>query len=398
MVKSRGFFNFCNTLVVTYFSSMAKRHVKVWLSAAICGAGILCPANKPSVVLTTITYGPVGAVEQSAPKIAWQLDPGDNFINGFGMTLDGNPVPAEFNRDESELTYHPDRPLAPGPHKVEAYVTVGNSRAQRSWEINIAPTAIGNLPEAGPEQLQILGSVNAMRAELNLPALQPDPTLNYVSGRHADYLALNDKCGHEQTAGDPMFFGRTLTERLNRIGFVGGATETVTNNARRISPSVRATFDAPYHRIAFMDPYAGGFGAGYASGRIAMTFETSGRAGVVLSPAPGQSDIPINWVNHERPSPLTGTGRDDVGYPIVAHFSGFSRGAVTNVKATVTTGGRSVPILIKSPLNDDHLPRSVVIIPLDRLTPNKDYDVNLSVEKSDGSDVSRRWSFRTEPR
>ena len=377
---------------------MAKGHGKVWFSAAICGTALLCPANRTSVVLTTLTFGPVGSVEQSAPKIAWQLDSGENLISGFGMSIDGNPVPAEYLREESEIAYRPAVPLSPGAHQVSAYVNVGTSQAQRNWEINVTPTALAILPEAVAEQRQILGSVNAVRSELNLPALQADPTLNYVSSRHADYLSLNDKCGHEQTAGDPMFFGRTLTERLNRIGFVGGATETVTNNARRISPSVRATFDAPYHRIAFMDPYGGGFGAGYASGRIAMTFETSGRAGVVLSPAPGQSDIPINWVDHEKPSPLAGTGREDVGYPIVAHFAGLSRGSLTSVNATVTIGGKSIPIILKSPLNDDHLTRSVVIIPLDRLAPNQAYDVNLTAEKSDGTQISRRWSFRTESR
>jgi len=283
---------------------MAKGHLKVWVAGAICGAALLCPANKTSVVFTTLAFGPVSTVEQSTPKITWQLDSGDNHLSGFGMSVDGNPVPAEYFRDGNEIVYQPPVPLAPGTHQVSAFVTVGTSRAQRNWEINVAPTAIAVLPEAMPEQRQILGSVNAMRAELNLPALHPDPTLNYVSSRHADYLALNDKCGHEQTAGDPMYFGRTLTDRLNRIGFVGGATETVTNNARRLGPSIRATFDAPYHRIAFLDPAAASFGAGYASGRITMTFETSGRPGLVVSPADGQTDIPINWVNHENRIPL----------------------------------------------------------------------------------------------
>ena len=377
---------------------MAKGHVKVWFSAAICGVALFCPANRSAVVLTTLTFGPVGAVDQAAPKISWQLDSGDNVITEFGMAVDGKSVAAEFIRDENEIAYRPSTPLAAGPHKVEAFVMLGNSRAERAWEVTISPTAMNALPPAVPEQLQILGSVNAMRHELNLPNLVIDPTLNYVSSRHADYLALNDKCGHEQSAGDPMFFGRTLTDRLNRIGFVGAASETVTQSARRIGPSVRATFDAPYHRIAFMDPSPAGFGAGYASSRIAMTFENSGRTGVVLSPAPGQSDIPINWVDHERPSPLAGTGREDVGYPIVAHFSGLPKGSLSQVSASVESEGKTVPVLVKSPLNDDHLTRSVVILPLDRFTPSREYKVNLTATKTDGTEITRRWTFRTESR
>jgi len=377
---------------------MAKRHVKVWISAAICGVALFCPANRTTVVLTTVTFGPVGAVEQATPKISWQLDSGDHAITEFGMEVDGRAVPAEFIREDNEIAYRPPVPLAPGRHKVNAFVRLGTSRAERNWEVSISPTALPTLPAPQPDQLQILQSVNVVRAQLKLPALIQDPTLNYVSNRHADYLALNDKSGHEQAEGDPMFFGRTLTDRLNRIGYVGAANETVTGSARRIGPSIRATFDAPYHRIAFMDPSPAGFGAGYASCRIAMTFENSGRPGVVLSPAPGQSDIPINWVDHERPSPLVGTGREEIGYPIVAHFSGLSKGSLSNIRATLQCEGNSIAVLIKSPLNDEHLTRSVIIVPIDSLGTNREYDVNLMVDKTDGSQISRRWSFRTEAR
>jgi hypothetical protein len=64
----------------------------------------------------------------------------------------------------------------------------------------------------------------------------------------------------------------------------------------------------------------------------------------------------------------------------------------------VETEGKTVPVLVKSPLNDDHLTRSVVILPLDRFTPRREYKVNLTATKTDGTEITRRWTFRTESR
>lgn len=136
---------------------------------------------------------------------------------------------------------------------------------------------------------------------------------------HSQYLALNKGGGHVQSPGAPGFFGATGAARLETFGFVGGSWEGIDFGSHSPTEAVRSLFDAPYHRLPFLQPGNVRFGSGFQDQYLTVEFGVGDVEGTVVSPSDGETDVPIQWRNYEVPDPLRAFpgAPKQVGYPIV---------------------------------------------------------------------------------
>ncbi|MEJ5171363.1 MAG: hypothetical protein WHU10_10275, partial [Fimbriimonadales bacterium] len=262
------------------------------------------------------------------------------------------------------------------------------------WSFEVAPGAALALPEANAEQLAAIERANAIRRLLGLPEFWHEPSLSAAAASHSAFLASNRAFGHTQDPALPGFTGRTARERAMAFGFAGSVWETVGFSAQPGSDLVRELFDAPYHRLPFLQPGPVPVGAGVAGSYLTLNFGASTQEGLVVSPAPGQRAVPTAWDGVETPCPLDVHGlRGPVGYPIVAAW--FGEGKLELLEARLLdAGGEDVPTVANHPGNDPHLDSGVFLIPRNALRPGETYRVVLRV-RVNGRETQRDWTFTT---
>jgi hypothetical protein len=340
-------------------------------------------------------FGPKSLLRISSPTLSWQIWPGEGCrVTSAVMQLNGKPVAARYNIDRKVLEYRPAAPLMPGPYKVECRVVVDEQLVvNKDWSFEVAGAAQPSLPEPDDHQTLSLNVANELRKNLGLEPMVMDSRLNAASLSHSLYLGANNRSGHFEKEGESMFAGRTPGERQESFGFLGGSWECVSAGISSAEESVRDLFDAPYHRLPFMQPGSIGFGSGFSKRRMTLNFSTSDREGVVVSPAEGQTDIATSWSRLETPNPLrlhevTGA----VGYPVMLSHSGVEKIEVRS--ATLSAGSQSVKVFLNTPSNDEHLKNALILMADKPLMPMTTYTVNV-VYLAEGREVKKTWSFRT---
>ncbi|MGV3615833.1 MAG: CAP domain-containing protein [Fimbriimonas sp.] len=266
--------------------------------------------------------GPRVEVRVARPTLVWEIwpDQPSRKIREVLMSIDARPVSATYDSKRRAVVYSPPLPLSPGVHRVECRVTFENGvYVNEKWDTKVAPDALAELPAADPSQREALAAVNRLRERLRLEPMQGDDRLNYAARLHSEYLSINKTSGHHQDPRAKGYVGATSPMRLESCGYIGGSWEGVDFGSRTPTEAVRNLFDAPYHRLPFLQPGRVLLGSGFHDDRMTLEFSRSGDEGTVVSPADGETDVPARWRNFEKPNPLQefpGAPRE-VGYPIV---------------------------------------------------------------------------------
>ena len=205
------------------------------------------------------------------------------------MVINGERVNAAYNQRSRRLEYHPSEPFRAGQYEVQCRVMVDDRlEVKKNWTFKVSSEAISRLP--GPDAVQDAGlaETNSYRRTLGLEDAYQEDRLNAASLAHVKYLAQNRRTGHYEKQGEPGFIGVTPSDRLEAFGYTGTSWECVSYNSGSLQDSVRDLFDAPYHRIPFMQPGQVPMGTGMVGKHFSIKFGDSGASGLTVSPAAGQ--------------------------------------------------------------------------------------------------------------
>lgn len=372
--------------------------IPVLCALAACMMGCLV---RPCLAVTYYSSPPfpTGRLLYAQPTLRWRVWSSDrNSVQSVRMTLNGKPVAARYGTTDRSAVYTPERPLRPGEYTVHcAVILAGGEPLERDWKFVVAGGALAELPEPDHEPQRALDAANHYRRIMGLPPLRLESALCASADAHARYLDANNEFGHAESPDRRDFVGRDLLERSAAFGYSGGGYEDISYGSVNPQTAVDRLFDAPYHRLPFMQPGAPDFGMGRAGKQMALEFGLTGEEAAVVYPASGQTGVPLAWAGNEDPDPLRVHGaRGRTGYVITyAYFSPESVPIEVNGATLTDETGHRVPCFVNTPSNDSRLPNGVFLIPEESLRPNTTYTAEVRAETAGGRDISRRWSFTT---
>ncbi|HRJ27486.1 MAG TPA: CAP domain-containing protein [Fimbriimonadaceae bacterium] len=250
-----------------------------------------------------------------------------------------------------------------------------------------------------PAADQALDRLNLLRKELGLEAARADTALMSSAQAHARYMELNRQPTHLQSEGKPGFFGIDPTARAQAFGYSGPVAECVGKSQRTPVEIVDQYYAAPYHRLPLIRPGAIDFGAGFAGDYSCLNFGVKGEPGTIISPADGQTGVPLTWDGIETPNPLRLHGvSGEVGFPVVVAFFGRGPGKIELEKSSLTTAsGEQVAVFRNHPSNDPELRNATFLIPREPLQPRTEYIAQVSFKSPDGKMVEVTSRFTTGP-
>lgn len=344
-------------------------------------------------------YSPTGAVKSQQPAITWKLTPtGGGKVSRVEMLINDEAVEAQFNARTNEVEHTPDQPLDEGLYTVVCRVTIDRAvTVRQDWSFEVLHASTDNRVRGSIAATYALSVTNSIRAELGLPGYTMDGKMSDAALAHTRYQAQNGVICHIEDPRKPGYTGKAPWDRTAKFGFEGLCFEGVCGNQSDPRKAVRLLFDAPYHRIPFLQPGSPRVGIGFESGILTMNYAVSDAEGAGLSPAPGQADVPTSWDGNESPSPLRIHGAGGpVGYPIVfGWFSPRLEGITIHSMRLSGPSGETVPAYVNTPENDSQLRFAGLIIPKAKLKANTRYTAEVRATTKAGVKINRTWSFTT---
>jgi hypothetical protein len=238
---------------------------------------------------------------------------------------------------------------------------------------------------------------NDLRAAVGAPAVKGDLRVTLAAQRHAEYLALNDSLGHDETPGTPGFGGASVRDRLAAQGYTDANASEVATSFSTGTDGVRSLWVLPYHRLGLMHPHAVIAGWGHA--------EMAGRAitvGVIVydfnAPAPDRVRAPApsqrvagTYSGNEVPDVLPAGAARPVGYPIMVVFSSARVVDLRSARVTQVNGPDFAYHVVPQLYERDY----VAIIPASPLAAGQRYHVRLELSVA-GVDMVDEWEFDAE--
>jgi uncharacterized protein YkwD len=361
---------------------------------------------------------PRGTLQIARPRLFWRIWPD---VTGVVLRLNGELVDARYDRERRAVVGLPARALKSGHYRVDCVVTFrGGGTTRKEWDFDVSVPAATPAPRLqAPREAH--EAVNRIRQRLGLSILRLDPALQAAASAHARYLLKNRVGGHLQSPGRPGFLAVDPAARARAFGFVEDTlvedvavqTSGASAGSLRASSAVAGLFDAPYHRLPFLNPTLTQLGTAYESasgGRYAVLLfggleDPQRTSQVVVSPFDGEGDVPVGWRGRETPDPLRlheHVPGAAVGYPLVfAHFPArppARQPVPIRLDGASLTGpdGRGVRLLINDPRTDPELGgQAVVLLPAQPLQPGTTYVARVSARDGAGKSIARTWHFTT---
>lgn len=342
--------------------------------------------------------GPRSEVRYARPTLAWQVwadDPARKVV-AVSLSMNGRTVPAKYDVATRAVTYTPAQPLAAGVYRMDCRVVFddGNTVNQK-WDTPVATDPLATLPAPDQKQLEAVAAINRIRGRMGLAAVTGDDRMHVAAVLHSKYLAENKTSGHHQLPTAAGYFGATSAMRLEVYGYVGPSWEGVEFGSRNPTEGVRGLFDAPLHRVPFLQPGKLAVGAGFHEQYLTLEFGEGDEEGTTVSPSNGESDVPLRWRNYETPNPLEAFPDAPrlVGYPIV--LARFGRNPKLGKVEAKLFGprGEEVAGYVVPPSRER--PYVGLFIPREPLEGDASYSVSFTETGKDGKPREFRVTFRT---
>jgi uncharacterized protein YkwD len=338
---------------------------------------------------------PSGELLVRRPEIVWHVwGTGGSSVTSVSMTVGGSKVGASYSEQRKAVVYRPAAPLRDGKHDVVCEVTLdGRFRAKQAWSVTVRAEAVEALPGPSDAAVEAKRAVESLRALHGLGPLQTCPELTASAALQLRIVGRTGRLEHEQGSGpegDPQ--GRA---RLH--GYSGAVSELLAYTSGNPAQSVRALFDAPYHRVPLLAPGNPDFGAAVSGPYTAMVVG-EGAQGFSVSPGEGQAGVPCSWDGVETPSPARGSGLSaPFGYPVVAAWFGTPSSASLLSAKLFREGGGEVACIVRHPGNDAFAQSAVILVPHNPLSSGARYTAEVGILLG-GKVERRRWSFTTAAR
>jgi hypothetical protein len=358
-------------------------------------------SSTQTVRLITRTYGPKSDLRISKPNLVWEAWPeGDDRITKVNASIDGKKLTAKYDTANRRVKLELDQPLDSGVHRVEMEMFINNwAKFRKEWSFRVLADSVAELPEPDSKAKSIIEEVNRIRIKASLEPFVTDARLTMSAGKHSEYLSVNNEADHAQLASSKGFIAESPSDRMEQFGFSDSSWEILATGIDDLSIGLQRLFDAPYHRVSFMQPGKLFAGGGFYRGCLVVDGQAASVTRTVLSPSDGQADIPTLWKDRESPDPMRfhRTGGKPTGYPIVyVHYTPDNE-RIQFVSASLKDeDGNSVPLLVNSPQTDDQLTNAVFLFAKEPMRPNHRYTVRIQAADRKDRDISRTWTFRTQ--
>ena len=341
-------------------------------------------------------FGPIGKVKLSRPMLVWEVWAGaGSKLTRFHVSINGVLVNAEYDPSGRRIWYRGEALLPAGTYEVDADAAIDDELLlKKHWRFTVSDDAASELPLPGEVQMRAISAVNDLRAILGLPNAHAERSLCAAAQGHAAYMRESGHVSHEEAFATKNNIGYSLDERLAAFGFVGGAAEDVGYISKKgYEDTIKALFDAPYHRVAFLQPGSPELGTGVVDNRVALEFEMNQVEGLTVSPCNRQTNVPSTWDGFESPNPLRAHGgQATTGYPIVIAGFGAHPVQIATGTASLMRKGKAIECYVNTPANDEHLRSALFLIPVHALATGK-YEAAAELTLVNGTTKSVRWSF-----
>jgi hypothetical protein len=341
---------------------------------------------------------PQGKTPLERPQLVWPMRPkGTATLRRLQMRVNGKPIPTRYDNETKSVIGEPQEELPVGPVKARCEVWLSSDKGvEMEWEFTRVP-----LPPPPPApslaQQDTIVFLNRLRRAALLPDTKIQPTLCLAATRHSRYLLVNrlDPV-HEQTPGNPEFFGKDHTERSEKAGYFGPSYEVVAHGQSG-PDAVQRLMDAPYHRAALLQPGAFEVGAGLAGNRVTLLCALSSDKEVTVYPSDGQADVATLWEDTETPDPLRlHPGAERVtGYPITLHLFGEEEKLELIAASLTGPDGQPVACHTNSSKNDDEAEDMILLLPKKPLLALSTYRARIIAKTASGREITRTWQFTT---
>lgn len=367
--------------------------------------------------MTYLEPYPRGEVMLLEPEIGWPVRNVGARVRRAVLELQGTGVKRStsltYDAEKGAYVYHPAQPLSPGRYEARIRLELAGPYrpVERRWEFVVHRDAVSAselMDAAAAVSVTALAAANDYRQRLGLAPFEVHPSLMWSAQRHAAYLAANGQLSHFQEREKKEFTGTTVEERARRGGYFYGVAEDISQQPEPDPVlAIDGLFDAPYHRIPFLLPQARDWGYGQQDVYHVLNVGVWPMAGVhiVHAPGDGETGVPLQWDGHEVPDPLRlhEGAAYPVGYPIVIGAFGDDVQQVQLVSARLTDAdGRTLPLYLNTPANDEELQRELILIPVHPLKPGTTYRVTVDWVLVDTRGRNQRhhtaWTFQTERR
>lgn len=250
--------------------------------------------------------------------------------------------------------------------------------------------------------------LNEWRKSLGLSVFQLNEPLLQSAKAHGEYMAYHMSTdGHAEREGNEKFTGIGPQDRAEHFGYTDAASEVLVTKSGIARTSLVELVDAPYHRMAMMNPnfkdggiYQSFFQNGWNPLVITMgkdKLETE-ESKTVTYPYNGQTNVKTGWHNTEKPDPLRHEvgAPDYLGYPIsVTEFGG---GTLKATKAVIMDSKGQTVDFYRLDAEKEPVLNTVFLIPKQPLDLNETYHVKVdAIYAHNGEETSKSydWSFQT---
>lgn len=243
-------------------------------------------------------------------------------------------------------------------------------------------------------ELAVYNYLNQQRLQCGFKALNSNNKLNAAASNHSSYMVVNNTAGHYQQAGQPLFTGVSISDRMRFVGYdfvrageilsYGRLSTMVYQNkeaeqTRLLNDlpkyavnSLKSLTAAPYHMLnAFgfdkdvgigfyhqvTEPDHNALQLNYAlTLKTASTdnTDTTGKDQLYTYPCQGSIDTATQLTN-ETPNPVRERDLrvDPVGQPIYLYAPKANHIRISNYKL-VDAANQQIPLILLNQANDQH--------------------------------------------
>lgn len=299
--------------------------------------------------------------------------------------------------------------LSPGTYHVTFHTPLFK-QTQSSWTLTILKpkTPWVSVQETTNDQIS-LDTINAYRSVLEEPPVTWSTSLADAAETHAGYLKVNGYSApsfHMETQGRKGFSGRTPWARDLRFGWRSVLDGEVGIEWASPIPPVQVVqdlIDTVFHRLSLLSGNLLASGEGTSVGKTGAVVMDLGFGYnpelplAIAYPRPGQSGVPISWVDLESPNPVPHGFGLRYGYPLTVDFPTIQH--LKAVRFGLFLGHQTVPAYPVPPGVNSMSDNQIGMVPKRPLFPNTVYTVSVQGNAVFNSGalkpIDLQWSFQT---
>lgn len=300
-------------------------------------------------------------------------------------------------------------PLAPGTYHI-TFFTPLFQRSKSVWTLHLVKpkTPIATSRETASDRIS-LDTLNAYRALLDESPVTWSNALADAAAAHAQYVKTNGYSApsfHMEASGRQGYSGVTPWARDLRFGWQSVLDGEVGIESSGLLPPVTVVqdlVDTVFHRLSLLSANLIASGEGSSTGNTGAVVMDLGYGynpklplGIVY-PRPGQTGIPISWVDLESPDPVPSGFGHRYGYPITLDFP--TAQSVKSLNFGLFLGKHPVPVYKDHPGTNSLSDNQMGMVPKSPLFPNTVYTVSAQGKVLFNSGAVKplnlHWSFQT---